>query len=353
MRLINVIIADDDCNARAGLMDMIAWESIGANVIAAVEDGEQVIQLLEQCPGIDLIILDICMPYMDGLSVAKHIREKSYETEIILLSAHAEFDYAREALKYDIREYIIKPINRAKLQQLTNTIQAVSEEKDMAIKWKLYLHSAELQEDVKSALRYKDMQAVEALLDTDKRFGPLSTKMLKEYCSVLMGHLCEYSQKTEKDTGSRESRMKLFYELSDVKTMISFLKDSFSAEMYADGADTGKSGANIVMIAKKYIDNNILSSDMGSYSVASHVNLSVDHLSRLFKSAGENSLSDYIIKSKIDKAKEIISASSYSIRQVAQILGYTDPNYFVKVFKKKTGVTPTEFRLQTKEQEEQ
>ena len=138
--VINVMIADDDHNARSGLVDMIDWNGLNARVVAVAEDGEQAVNLLRTTPDVDLIILDICMPYLDGLSVAKFIRDIEYETEIILLSAHAEFEYAREALKYDIREYIIKPINRAKLDQLSDVIKKVSSRKTDDISWSRLLH---------------------------------------------------------------------------------------------------------------------------------------------------------------------------------------------------------------------
>lgn len=350
--MINVIIADDDYNARAGLLDMIAWDELGANVIATVEDGEQVVKLLGQCPNVDLIILDICMPYMDGLTVAKYIRENDYETEIVLLSAHAEFDYAREALKYGIREYIIKPINRSKLNQLTEIVKTVCKEKKESVEWKMHLHGAELREDVKTALRYKDADAVQRILNVEQSFNSLSAKRFNEYCSVVFGYMREYFKGSNKDVEMLEKRINIFYEISDVKAMKSSLEEIIEFLFVSDDKSSGRNSVNIVKAAKQYIDANILSSDICSSNVATHFNLSVDHLSRLFRSAGEDSLSDYIIKSKIDKAKYFISDTTYSIRQVAQILGYTDPNYFVKIFKKKTGVTPTEFRIGAKERME-
>lgn len=350
--MINVIIADDDYNARAGLLDMIAWEEIGANVVAAAEDGEQVVQLLSQYPNVDLIILDICMPYMDGLSVAKHIRENEYETEIVLLSAHAEFDYAREALKYGIREYIIKPINRSKLNQLSEIVKTVSKEKEETVRWRMYLHGTELQENVKNAVRHKDSNAAKKVLDIEQRFGFLSVSRIKEYCSVVFGYMREYFNGSSKDAELIENRIKLFCQISDAKAMKNCLEEAIEFLLTFDDKDSGRSSAGIVVAAKQYIDANILSSDMCSSNVAGHLNLSVDHLSRLFRSVGEDSLSDYIIKSKMDKAKSFITGTTYSIRQVAKILGYTDPNYFVKIFKKKIGVTPTEYRTLSKKREE-
>ena len=185
--VINVVIADDDYIVRTGLLDMIPWEKLGANVVAALENGEQVIKLLEENPNIDLMILDIRMPILDGLSVAKHVREHGYEAEIVLLSAHAEFSYACDALKYDIREYLLKPISRAKLNKLSEVIQSVSEEKDDDIRWRLYLRDKSLQEEVKNILSRQDMEALDTLLDTESRFGQVSVKKLKEYGAVLLG----------------------------------------------------------------------------------------------------------------------------------------------------------------------
>ncbi|MBR5157722.1 MAG: response regulator [Clostridia bacterium] len=350
--MINVVIADDDYNVRAGLSDMIDWKALNANIVAALEDGEQVIELLKQNDKIDLVILDICMPYMDGLTVAKYIRENSYAAEIVLLSAHADFDYAREALRYDIKEYILKPISRAKLKLLSDVIKSVAEEKEEGIKWRLYLRGTELAEETKNALRYQDMQAIEKLLDTESRFGAIGVKKIKEYYSVLMGLFWDYYKNSVADRSMLENQMKAFYEISDIKNMKNFLKEKFSLGIHTDDTDAKKTGVNIVSLAKEYINDNVIGSELSSYSVASHFNLSVDYLSRLFKNAGEDSLSDCIIQAKINRAKDIIANSSHSIRRIAEILGYTDTSYFIRIFKKKIGVTPKEFRMQLNKREE-
>lgn len=331
---------------------MIPWEKLGANIVAALENGEQVIKLLHENPNIDLMILDIRMPVMDGLSVAKHVREQGYEAEIVLLSAHAEFSYACDALKYDIREYFLKPISRTKLNKLCEVIQSVSEEKDTNIRWRLYLRDKALQEEVKNILRRQDMQALDSLLDTESKFGQISVKKLKEYGSVLLGMLWDYCKPFVQDKDLFETHMKTFYEISDAKAMKNFLKEKFSEGMKMDNSDAKKTGVNIVALAKKYIDDNIIGHGLNSYSVASSFNLSVDYLSRVFKIAGEDSLSDYIIQAKMDKAKEIISTSAFSIRQVAEMLGYTDTSYFIRMFKKKFGITPNEFRTKYRKGED-
>lgn len=347
--VINVMIADDDYNARTGLADMIDWDSLDAKVVAVAEDGEQAVNLLRTTPDVDLIILDICMPYQDGLSVAKFIRDNEYETEIILLSAHAEFEYAREALKYDIREYIIKPINRAKLDQLTDVIKSVSMRKSDAINWRRLLHGKELQQSIRSACRSGDEDEFGKLLDIEDIFSNVSIRRHKEYYLVMLSLMREFCQGTDVDSMD-EKCIERFHELADIHSMKQYMTDMFNNIIYKDRHDSSKqSSGNIVLNVKKFIEDNISSPDIHSSAVADHFNLSVDHISRLFKGAGDTSLSDYIINTKIDKAKELIENTDHSIRQIAQMLGYSDPNYFVRVFKKRTGVTPTEYRTKAKE----
>ena len=347
--MLNVLIADDDHNARVGLSEMLDWTKLDANLVAAVEDGEKVIEVLEHHSNIDLIILDVCMPHMDGLAVAKYVRDKHINTDVILLSAHAEFEYAREALRYGVREYIIKPINRAKLNQLTEAIETVQQEREHTTSWRHFLYSAQRQEDIIGALDSKNVTAAEALIDIESQFGKIAVKDFRDYCLRLLDYMREYLKSKDMDTDICDRTAKIIRDFTDIQSMKSLFKESFKALISID-APGGKTVSGVVVIAKEYINTNILSSELHSSSVASYLKLSVDHLSRLFKAAGEESLSDYIIKVKMEKAKEIIANTSNSIRQIAGILGYSDPGYFVRVFKKKTGVTPTEYRTISKEE---
>lgn len=102
-----VIIADDEPIVREGLQVLIDWKDLGYDLIEVCSDGAEVLEAIEKnCP--DILILDIQMPVMTGLEVAKYIYEKYPEIYIILLTAHAEFKYAKEAIEYQVKKYIVK-----------------------------------------------------------------------------------------------------------------------------------------------------------------------------------------------------------------------------------------------------
>lgn len=100
---------------------------------------------------------------------------------------------------------------------------------------------------------------------------------------------------------------------------------------------------DMVERAKAYIQEKY-SKDISLDEVSREVNISPYYFSKVFKEkAGENFI-DYLTNIRIEKAKELLMQSDKSIKEVCNEVGYSDPNYFSRMFKKKTGMTPTEFK---------
>ena len=97
----------------------------------------------------------------------------------------------------------------------------------------------------------------------------------------------------------------------------------------------------------EYIDKNF-KNDITLKDVADHVNFSSSYLSKLFKKEMGINFNRYITKIRIDKAKEILINSNISINEIAFSVGYNEPNYFCKVFKKIVNMTPSEYRTNSR-----
>lgn len=103
------------------------------------------------------------------------------------------------------------------------------------------------------------------------------------------------------------------------------------------------SSNDAIEASKAYIENNY-TQNITLEDVSREVNISSYYLSRLFKEeTGENFI-DYLTNLRIEKAKELLSTTQYSMKEICSMSGYSDPNYFSKTFKKNVGVTPTEYR---------
>lgn len=103
----SVMIVDDEMLVRMGLKSMIDWEELGFEIIGEAGNGQAAYEkFLVTKP--DIVITDIKMPKQDGLWLSERIKENYPETEIILLTCYDEFDYARQALKLQVSDYILK-----------------------------------------------------------------------------------------------------------------------------------------------------------------------------------------------------------------------------------------------------
>lgn len=114
-----VQVVDDEPIVRMGLKNLIPWESLGFTVVCYAQNGQEA---LEQYGNhkIDLIITDIEMPIMNGLEYMRRIREVSDSTEIVILTAYEEFEYAQKAIQNQVINYILKPIDE---EQILETLK--------------------------------------------------------------------------------------------------------------------------------------------------------------------------------------------------------------------------------------
>ena len=102
-----VVAADDEGYIREALKKLINWEKMNCDLESVLEDGQELIQCIEnESP--DIVITDIQMPGVNGLEVCKYLYETRPETQVIILTAYSDFDYAKFAIKYNACEYVLK-----------------------------------------------------------------------------------------------------------------------------------------------------------------------------------------------------------------------------------------------------
>jgi len=113
--MVNIVIVEDEIIARKALIKMLKRNpEIEFNIVADVGTGAQAIPYLAENK-IDIVIADIKMPDMDGLELAKYIQDNHPGTDTIILTAYTNFDYAKCALQYGVKDYLVKPINEDEL----------------------------------------------------------------------------------------------------------------------------------------------------------------------------------------------------------------------------------------------
>lgn len=118
----SVMLVDDEEEVRQAIIKKLNWEEAGFQVIAYAENGEEALELAENLRP-DVIMTDIHMPFMDGLTMCRKLKSIAKNTKIIIFSGYDEFEYAREAIQLEVEEYILKPIDAVKLKQVFERIK--------------------------------------------------------------------------------------------------------------------------------------------------------------------------------------------------------------------------------------
>ena len=137
--MIKIFLVEDEIAIRKGIKNSIDWEKEGYEFVGEAGDGELAYPMILKTKP-DILITDIKMPFMDGLQLSKLVRKELPATKILILSGYDEFEYAKEAIKLQVAEYLLKPISSAKLldvlAQVKEVIRQELEEKELIKKYK-------------------------------------------------------------------------------------------------------------------------------------------------------------------------------------------------------------------------
>ncbi|RJQ10362.1 MAG: response regulator [Bacillota bacterium] len=117
-----VLIVDDEASARGQLRRFLASHP-GVTVVGEARDGEEALAVFDETRP-DIVLLDIRMPRMDGITAARHMHRKASKTHIVFLTAHPEFEYAREAVRLGAIDYVVKPIRQDEFRNALRRVLA-------------------------------------------------------------------------------------------------------------------------------------------------------------------------------------------------------------------------------------
>lgn len=127
MSLYRIMLVDDEEEVRKAIIRKMNWEQLGFTMVGDAENGEDAMEKIEQLEP-DVVMTDIRMPYMDGLTMTSRIREKYPFIKILIFSGYDDFEYAKQAIKLNVTEYILKPVNGQELAEILTRVRGSLDE---------------------------------------------------------------------------------------------------------------------------------------------------------------------------------------------------------------------------------
>lgn len=172
--MLRVFLVEDESVIRDGLRNKIPWEQYGFQFVGDAADGEMALPLIRKLKP-DVLITDIKMPFMDGLSLSEIVKEEFPRTRIIIISGYDDFEYVRQAIVVGVDQYLLKPITRAALR---NVLMDLKEKIGQEVEQKDY--QTQFQDEMQEFERFPLRRFFEKVLD-----GKLSVKEIYEEAAKL------------------------------------------------------------------------------------------------------------------------------------------------------------------------
>lgn len=122
--MLRLVIVDDEKIIRETISTIIDWNSLDIEVIGTCKNGiEAYDMILDEYP--DIVLTDIKMPGLSGLELIEKIRQTDEDIKFVILSGYGEFDYAKTAMKYGVKHYLLKPCNE---NQIIDVMKQVAQD---------------------------------------------------------------------------------------------------------------------------------------------------------------------------------------------------------------------------------
>ena len=350
-----LIIADDVAMVRTGLYYRNDWNSMGFEVVGLLEDGIDVLRVLEE-QRVDVILLDIRMRQMGGLEVANVIREKYPWMKVVLISGHQEFEYAREAIRCQVYEYLVKPIN---YNQLKRIFAKIKEELDVKQREKLLLKN--IGEEEYGQILEMVRTVTNTVLEDDKS-NWLAYIRLKSFLNSMPVNAKSIIVKNLLDLLNDGLKQK------DPQLAMEFARELNTLNIYDESELEGNTPLMEILMRLKdeIISRNLVSARKNSYNdciskacmwidnhfgenftyrdVADFVHLSPSHFIRRFRKETGETFTDYILRVRMEAAMNLIERKEIPLEDIGGAVGYQDEKYFQQLFKKYVGCTVKEYQ---------
>ena len=231
-----LLIVDDEIFVIQGIMDGVNWDALGFSEVLQANCYSQAVAILEKQP-VDIVLCDIEMPEANGLELIAWINDNQPDTECIILSCHDEFDFAKEAVRLNCMDYILKPV---RYEFLTEILKKAMERVELNKR----LHELESYGKIyiNSLVQHKKEDSIDVVATVANYIEghiaeDLSVKMLANMVYISPDHLTRSFKKKYHQTVSDyilDKRMRLASELlRDPRMTVTMVSDSVGFANYS------------------------------------------------------------------------------------------------------------------------
>ena len=396
-----VFLVDDEPLICKGLRETVEWDSLGLEIAGEAHNGVEAMELIAATHP-HILITDIRMPGMDGISLIKAIREQDLNIRIIILSGYSDYQFLKEAIRLGVDGYLLKPIDTDELiSNLNNLVNTI--EKEQLQTQRLYqglelLRANTLNRLVTGQIGRSEFDEKAAFLDVsldaehylcalyapapeaddaDAYVDPSAVLAMQRACHPLTegkgitfidskSHLvflfygsseagvaasakavmaCVAAQAREGSGAAPVTRTgPMVHTLEDITRSYAAASEGFEPEKPILEDDPLDSRWKCVVSRTVDYVSAHYHEALSLKQIACDCGINTSYLGQVFRKATGDSFTNYVNGYRIQKAKELLAGTNLKVYEVSERVGFTDYHYFLKIYKKVTGSVPTDTR---------
>lgn len=288
--MLKILIAEDELLERQTLQELLEEHYAYTADIRTVDNGVDAVSMAQLWCA-DLVLMDIEMPGINGIDAALEIITHNPRTKLIFITAYNRFEYAVEAVRLHAIDYLLKPVEDEKLIFVVG--RAIEELKEQTLFY----------EQVRKMQERPPGGPIEAPLDALQADGSVGNT-----ADSSAGHRKKAAPTSESIEAARQDR-------------------------------------NMLLMQKVagYVEKNY-QYDISQEAICDILNMSTGYFSKLFHQCYGVKFIDHLTNVRVEAAKSMLADPTKRSSEIGKRVGYQSSSYFSKIFKQKTGVTPSEYR---------
>jgi len=342
-KLYRAIFIDDEIWALRGLQGIVDWKEFGFDNIGAFTDSREALEALPELKP-DVVFTDIRMPEVDGMTLIERAREMVPDAVFVIVSAYRDFEIAKQALKNQVSDYLIKPLDKAEVRQsltaLYEKLQAADKDSfaitDVDLLSEDVAGNADVTRFVSGLLAGGPIRILTSEADiSDYGLNIIPVRIRGMLYSYIITGRTNAFYLEDRVKGIRIGVSTEMTDCGDLSVKAREAVKSFNGcFFYSDNEQTAK--------IQDYLYDN-LDKKLTVEDVCSKFFLSKSYIFELFRENAEVSAMGFLKKVRLCHAADLLKLQKSSVSQVAAAVGFDDVGYFIKTFKSKYGCTPEQY----------
>lgn len=374
-QMLKVFLVEDEAIIREGFRDIIPWQQYGYEFVGEAADGEQALPLIRGTRP-DVLITDIRMPFMDGLVLSRLVSRELPDTKIIIISGYDDFEYARQALRIGVEQYLLKPVTKAMLirtlvevkekiqdsrlsqEEQTPPVQSVqplppqkeqpgSEEQSLKNLDMAKIDSGVLREFFQNGTSQETGRFVRDYLDGFR--DAVDSRLFRQYLMLNVRFLAlAYVEElgcTQAELLDGLTVMELLDRPVGRDELEHYITEVLGRVLELRERESAGQHRGIISEALAFIEEHYTEESFSLKDAARYTNVSASYFSAVFSQEMGQTFVEYLTQKRMERARELLRQTDKRTAEIANEIGYRDPHYFSFVFRKTQGCTPRDYRM--------